>query len=112
MVSLVSTVSFWLDKLKEASSVDRRKPVNPANGFFDGGSMKMGLIKRKPGGKDADHSDELNRELNRLYVAACMSPYSKRHPVKHWAFARIDPSTMKAIGEDAEEFAKAQGRIP
>ena len=66
----------------------------------------MGLINRKRGGKDADMSLKMEHELNKLYVAACMRPYSESHPVKHWAFARIDPSTMKAIGEDPEEFAK------
>jgi len=66
----------------------------------------MGLINRKRGGKDADISLKMEHELNKLYVAAYMSPYSERHPVKHWAFARIDPSTMKAIGEDPEGFAK------
>jgi hypothetical protein len=70
--------------------------------------MKMGLINRKRGGKDADLSDRLKyeHEVNRIYMAACMRPYSESHRVKHWAFARIDPSTMKAIGEDPEEFAK------
>ena len=66
----------------------------------------MGLINRKRGGKDADLSLKMEHELNKLYVAACMRPYSESHRIKHWAFARIDPSTMKAIGEDPEEFAK------
>ena len=66
----------------------------------------MGLINRKRGGKDADISLKMEHELNKLYVAACMRPYSESHRIKHWAFARIDPSTMKAIGEDPEEFAK------
>ena len=66
----------------------------------------MGLINRKRGGKDADMSLKMEHELNKLYVAACMRPYSESHRIKHWAFARIDPSTMKAIGEDPEEFAK------
>jgi hypothetical protein len=67
--------------------------------------MKMGLINRKRG-KDADLRLKMEHELNKLYVAACMRPYSESHRIKHWAFARIDPSTMKAIGEDPEEFAK------
>lgn len=105
LVSLVSAVSFWFVKLREASRIDERKPVNPANDFFSEGSMRMGLINRKPGNKDAIASDwEL--EHAKIRMALYTPSYSEQHPVKHWAFARIDPPTMKAIGEDPQEFAK------
>jgi hypothetical protein len=65
----------------------------------------MGLINRKPGNKDAIASDwEL--EHAKIRMALYTPSYSEQHPVKHWAFARIDPPTMKAIGEDPQEFAK------
>jgi len=65
----------------------------------------MGLINRKPNKKDPEASD-WEREHAKLILELHMPPYSEQHPVKHWAFARIDPPTMKAIGENQEEFAK------
>jgi hypothetical protein len=63
----------------------------------------MGLINRKPANK-AVSDWELEHE--KLRLALYVEPYSEKHPAKHWAFARIDPPTMKAIGEDPQEFAK------
>jgi hypothetical protein len=78
--------------------------VSPANDLFDEGSMRMGLINRKPGKEDAEVRDwEL--EHAKLKMALYTQSYSEKHPAKHWAFARIDPPTMKAIGEDPQEFA-------
>ena len=67
--------------------------------------MRKGLINRKPANKDANPSD-LEREHEKLKLALYVEPYSGTHPAKHWAFAKIDPPTMKAIGEEPEEFAK------
>jgi hypothetical protein len=65
----------------------------------------MGLINRRPRNKDAEARD-LELEHAKLELALHVPSYSEQHPVKHWAFAKIDPLTMKAIGEDPVEFAK------
>jgi hypothetical protein len=78
--------------------------ANPANDSFREGSMRMALISRKPGIKDVGRSD-LEHEHAKLIMQLYQESYSERHPVKHWALARIDPPTMKAIGEDPQEFA-------
>jgi len=65
----------------------------------------MGLINGKPTNRDSEAS-KWEREHAWLKMALHEESYSQRHPAKHWAFARIDPRTMKAIGEDPQEFAK------
>jgi len=79
--------------------------------LFSERSLKMGLINRKPGIKDASPSqwERKEEELRqaRLRLLVDMKLHAEQHPViKHWALARIDPPTMKAIGEDPEEFAR------
>jgi len=70
----------------------------------------MGLISRKPGAKEPGLRDSgydaARIRLQHEALLEYLKPYSETHPVKHWAFARIDSPTMKAIGEDPMEFAK------
>ena len=64
----------------------------------------MGLVDRKREGT-IPRTDELRLDHLREYLRRDPS-YSAEHPAKHWAFVKIDPGRMRAIGEDPEEFAK------
>ena len=71
----------------------------------------MGLINSKPTNRDLEAS-KWEREHAWLKMALHEESYSQRHPAKHWAFARIDPRTMKGIGEDPQEFARRTVTTP
>ncbi len=72
----------------------------------------MALVNREPQAKGPKSTDdyfaeEVKRRTERLLEYAKQDrSYSGLHPAKHWAFARIDTPTMKAIGEDPGDFEK------